>query len=42
MTVDYIEKDDKIDRSGVIALQVHGGGKTKVLYRDITIHEIAK
>ncbi|MFQ3649745.1 MAG: DUF1080 domain-containing protein [Gemmataceae bacterium] len=42
LTVDFIEKDDKIDRSGVIALQVHGGGKTKVLYRDITLREIKK
>ncbi len=39
-TVDYIEKDAKIDRSGVIALQVHGGGKTKVLYKDIRLEEL--
>ena len=42
LTVDYTEKDEKIDRTGVIALQVHGGGKTKVLYRDITLREIKK
>jgi hypothetical protein len=39
-TVDYIEKDAKIDQSGVIGLQVHGGGKTKVMYTDITIEEL--
>jgi hypothetical protein len=41
-TVDYTEKDDKIERTGVIALQVHGGGKTKVMYKDITIVELGK
>ena len=39
-TVDYTEPDDKIDRSGIIGLQVHGGGKTKVYYKDITIKEL--
>jgi hypothetical protein len=42
LTVDYTEMDEKIDRTGVIALQVHGGGKTKVLYREITLREIKK
>lgn len=42
LTVDYTEKDDKIERTGVIALQVHGGGKTKAMYRDITIVELGK
>jgi hypothetical protein len=42
LTVDYTEKDDKIDRAGVVALQVHGGGKTKVLYKDITIEELGE
>ena len=27
-------------RPGIIGLQVHGGGKTKVLYKDITIEEL--
>lgn len=40
LTVDYTEADDKIERSGIIGLQVHGGGKTKVLYKDITIEEL--
>jgi hypothetical protein len=39
-TVDYVEKDEKIAQSGVIGLQVHGGGKTKVMYKDITIEEL--
>jgi hypothetical protein len=37
LTVDYVEKDDKIERTGIIGLQVHGGGKTKALYKEITI-----
>ena len=41
LTVDYTEKDEGIDRTGVIALQVHGGGKTKVLYRDVRIEELS-
>ena len=40
LTVDYVEKDAKIERTGIIGLQVHGGGKTKVYYKDITIVEL--
>ena len=29
-----------LERTGVIGLQVHGGGKTKVYYKDITITEL--
>ena len=39
-TVDYSEPDDKVERDGVIALQVHGGAKAKVSYKDITIVEL--
>jgi hypothetical protein len=39
LTVDYTEPDDKIDRTGLICLQVHGGAKAKVYYKDITITE---
>lgn len=42
LTVDYTEKDDKIERTGIIGLQVHGGAKTKVMYKDITIEELDK
>jgi len=40
LTVDYTEKDEKIDRTGVIAVQVHGGAKAKVHYKDISIVEL--
>ena len=36
-TVDYIETDLKIPQHGHIALQIHGGGKTLVSYKEITI-----
>lgn len=42
LTVDYTETDDKIERSGIVGLQVHGGGKTKVMYKDITIEKLEK
>lgn len=41
-TVDYAEKDDKIERSGIIGLQIHGGAKAKVMYKDISIRELKK
>jgi 3-keto-disaccharide hydrolase len=41
-TVDYTEPDDKIDRTGVIGLQVHGGAKAKVYYKSVTIQELGK
>ncbi len=40
LTVDYTEKDDKVDRTGIIGVQVHGGAKAKVLYKDITLEEL--
>lgn len=40
LTVDYTEKDDSVEKSGILGLQVHGGGKTKVLYKDISIEEL--
>ncbi len=36
-TIDYTEDDDKIPQFGILGLQVHGGGKTVVAYRQITI-----
>jgi hypothetical protein len=39
-TVDFTEKDDKIERTGIIGLQIHGGAKAKVFYKDIKIEEI--
>ena len=38
--VDYTEPDDSIPQHGLIGLQVHGGGKTEVSYKDITIEEL--
>jgi hypothetical protein len=40
LTVDYTEKDDKIERAGIIGLQIHGGAKAKALYKDIRIEEL--
>jgi hypothetical protein len=40
LTVDYLEKDEKIERTGIIGLQIHGGAKAKVYYKDITIVEL--
>jgi Domain of Unknown Function (DUF1080) len=40
LTVDYTEKDDKVERTGILGLQIHGGGKAKVFYKDIVIEEL--
>jgi hypothetical protein len=39
-TIDYTEPDDDIPQHGVLGLQVHGGGKTEISYKDITIEEL--
>lgn len=39
-TVDYTEKDPKIPAQGVIAVQIHSGGKAKVEFRNITVTEL--
>lgn len=39
-TVDYTEPDAAIPQAGLIALQIHGGGKAKVFFKDITIEEL--
>jgi len=39
-TVDYIEDDDKIDRAGVIAVQIHGGPPSEASYKEIRIKEL--
>jgi len=39
-TFDYTEKDDSIEMSGVIALQVHGGGQTEASYKNIFVQEL--
>lgn len=39
-TVDYTEEDLTIPQSGLIAFQIHGGGKAKVFYKDIILEEL--
>lgn len=39
-TCDYLEKDDKIARRGVIGLQIHGGAPAEASYRDIRIKKL--
>ncbi|MFO0927851.1 MAG: DUF1080 domain-containing protein [Gemmataceae bacterium] len=41
LTVDYTEKDDKIERTGIIGLQIHGGAKARAYYKDIRIEELS-
>lgn len=38
--VDYTEPDDAIPQHGKLGLQVHGGGKTEIWYKDIAIEEL--
>ena len=40
-TVDYTEADEKIERTGVIGLQIHGGPPTETWYKDVIIKELA-
>ncbi|PWJ54787.1 uncharacterized protein DUF1080 [Dyadobacter jejuensis] len=39
-TASYIEKDATIPQKGVIAVQIHSGGKAQVAFRDLTITEL--
>ena len=39
-TVDYVEKEEGIDRSGIIAVQIHGGPPSEAWYKDIYIKEL--
>ena len=41
-TVDYTEADVTVPQSGLIALQIHGGGKAEVHYKDIVLEELMK
>jgi hypothetical protein len=40
LTVDYTEEDKRIEKGGIIGLQIHGGAKAKVYYKNITIEEL--
>lgn len=39
-TVDYAEADTTIPHNGLIGLQIHGGSKAEVSFRNITIQEL--
>jgi len=39
-TVDYTEADEKIELTGVIGLQIHGGPPTETWYKDVVIKEL--
>ena len=39
-TVDYTESDANIPQSGLIGLQIHGGGKAQVAFKDIYLTEL--
>jgi len=39
-TVDYTESDASVSRSGIIAMQIHGGEPSIVRYKDIVIEEL--
>jgi glycyl-tRNA synthetase alpha subunit len=39
-TVDYTELDEKIAKTGVIALQIHSGPPTEAWYRNIRIKSL--
>lgn len=39
-TVDYTEPDESLPQFGLLGLQVHGGGKTEVFFKDIRLQEL--
>lgn len=39
-TIDYAEPDPGIPQSGLIGLQIHGGNKAEVSFRNITLQEL--
>ncbi|MGM9511004.1 3-keto-disaccharide hydrolase [Larkinella sp. GY13] len=39
-TVDYTEPDQTIPQEGLIGLQIHGGGKAEVHYKDLFLEEL--
>ena len=39
-TIDYKEDDDKVERTGVIAVQIHGGPPSEASYRKIRIKRL--
>lgn len=39
-TVDYTEPDETIPQSGIIGLQIHGGGKAQAWFKNIVLEEL--
>ncbi|HVR87441.1 MAG TPA: DUF1080 domain-containing protein [Planctomycetota bacterium] len=39
-TIDYTEEDKTLEQEGLIGLQIHGGAKSEVSFRNITIEEL--
>ncbi len=39
-TVDYTEPDISLPQTGLIGLQIHGGGKAEVWYREVVLEEL--
>jgi hypothetical protein len=39
-TVDYTETDGTLDQKGLIGLQIHGGCKAEIRFRNITLEEL--
>ena len=39
-TIDFKEDDDKVERTGVIAVQIHGGPPSEASYRKIRIKRL--
>ena len=40
VTVDYVETDSSLPQNGRFGLQLHGGGKTKVSFKDLELTEL--
>ena len=41
-TIEFKEEDENIDKTGVIALQIHGGPASEAWYKDISIVDLSK
>jgi hypothetical protein len=39
-TIDYQEEDEKVERSGIIAVQIHGGPPSEAFYRKLRIKRL--
>lgn len=40
LTADYTEPDTSIPQSGIIGLQIHGGGKAEIQFKEMRIQEL--